>query len=166
VWRLVTAIGGPLPQGGALHNPETVLLIDDRDAELLEADAFLDQRVRADGDVDIAGGEGFQCLSPAAAGQGTGQQLDAQRPAGRKLHLAQQVRQRPVVLLRQDLRWRHNGALVAVGRRHDQGRARDRRLPAADIALEQPRHRPPGPDVPDDLADDALLGSGEGKGQG
>ena len=43
-----------LPQRRALLHPEAVLLVHDRQSQLVEIDALLNQGVRADGDVDVA----------------------------------------------------------------------------------------------------------------
>ena len=52
--RRVRGLRALLAQRRALHDAEAVLLIDDGDAEIVEAHAALDQRVRAAGDVDLA----------------------------------------------------------------------------------------------------------------
>ena len=44
----------PLGERGALLDAEAVLLVDDRDREVAEADLLLDQRVRADGDLHVS----------------------------------------------------------------------------------------------------------------
>ena len=43
-----------LTEGRALHDAETLLLVDDRDGELRNLDTLLDDGVRADGDVDLS----------------------------------------------------------------------------------------------------------------
>ena len=57
-----------------------MLLVDHDDTEAVEPHALLDQRVRADGDVDRAVGQTGQHVAPFGAGDSVGQQLDAQRP--------------------------------------------------------------------------------------
>ena len=62
-----------------------------------------------------------------------------------------------VVLLREDLGRSHDRRLFAAGDR-DQARVQsDDGLAAADVALEQARHRPAALQVGDDLAHDLLL---------
>ena len=51
-------------QGLALQHAEAVLLVDDAEPEPLEGDALLDERVRADDEVDVAARDG--ALGPAA----------------------------------------------------------------------------------------------------
>ena len=46
-----------LRERGALLDAEAVLLVDDRDGEVAEADLLLDQRVRADDDLHVARGD-------------------------------------------------------------------------------------------------------------
>jgi hypothetical protein len=77
--RRVGAEGALLAQGGALHDAEAVLLIDDGEAEVVEADAALDQRVRAAGDVDLAALERLVDLAPLLRLEGAGEQRDAER---------------------------------------------------------------------------------------
>ena len=47
----------PLGERRALLDAEAVLLVDDGDGEVAEADLLLDQRVRADGDLHVARGD-------------------------------------------------------------------------------------------------------------
>ena len=53
---------------------ETMLLVDDGEAELLELDVFLEQRVRADHDVRQALRDQLLELRLFAAGEGPGEQ--------------------------------------------------------------------------------------------
>ena len=60
-----TAAAGLVAQRRPLLDAEAVLLVDDDHAEAAEVDAPLDQRVRADDDVDRTRGE----VRPAACGR-------------------------------------------------------------------------------------------------
>ena len=64
----------PLDERRALRDAEAVLLVDDRDREVAEVDLLLDQRVRADDDLRVPGGD--------------------QLPRGRVLLRAQRARER------------------------------------------------------------------------
>ena len=65
------------------------------------------------------------------------------------------------MLLGQDLGRRHERDLVAVLHRHDGGQHRDDRLARADVALQQPLHRPAALHVGDDLRDRIALTGGQ-----
>ena len=70
------------------------------------------------------------------------------------------------VLLGQDLSGSHQRGLAARADGQQHRRHGDEGFPAADIALEQPVHGADAGKVFADLGDGALLGSGQGKGQG
>ena len=81
-----TVAAGLLPQRGALLDAEPVLLVDDDDAEAVELDPLLDQRVGADDDVDRCRRPSPASTPPAlGAAHPVGQQLDAQRPVGEQV---------------------------------------------------------------------------------
>src|SRR5262249_50204034 len=79
----------------------------------------------------------------------------------RHADLAQQLLQRLVVLLGQDLGRRHDRGLVAIGDRLDRRRGRHRRLAAADITLEQARHWRWATYIVKNLLERAHLGAGQ-----
>ena len=58
------ALGG---ERQALVHAEAVLLVDDGQRQVVEVDAFLEQRMRADDDVDRAAGEAVEDLVALAA---------------------------------------------------------------------------------------------------
>ena len=76
---------GLVAQRRPLLDAEAVLLVDHHDAEAVELDALLDQRVRADHEVDRSVGQPGEHAPPLGAGDPVGEQLDRQRP------LAEQV---------------------------------------------------------------------------
>ena len=102
--RRVRGLRALLAQGGALHDAEAVLLVDDGDAEVVEAHAALDQRVRAAGDVDLAGLDRLVQLALLLRLQAAGEQRDAD--LGRALRCEQQRRLRRIEERRRDVRGR------------------------------------------------------------
>ena len=125
-----------------------MLLVDDAERQRAKLDVLLHQRMRADDQVisprSIAGS------SVAPLGRG-----DACRSAARRdtASPSSHLRQRAVVLLGEDLGRRHERDLEAVLHRDDRGQQRDDRLAGADVALQQPLHRPRLLHVGDDLGE-------------
>ena len=147
------------PQQVALFDAEPVLLVDDRDAEVGELDAPVDQRVRPDEDVDLAGEQAGRDLAPVGGRGAVGEQRGAHRPfaeqrtLGRDGEHAEHPAHGQLVLFGQHLGRGHERALVPALHRHEQRGERDDRLPGTDLALEQPVHgrgqRHVGPDLCD-----------------
>jgi hypothetical protein len=136
-----------------------MLLVDDRQAELREADLLLDHRVRADDEAGLARGDLGQHLIafpalPAAGEPGDG---DAERrePADELLQ----------VLLGEDLGRRHQRALPAGVDRACRGERGDDGLARADVALQQPVRRHGAREVGIDLGGDAALRARQGERQ-
>ena len=136
------ALGG---EGATLHHAEAMLLVDYRERQRLEDDVLLDQRLRADHEIDVAAFDRRQQVTARRGGHPPRQQRDAIRPAIEGLD------DRPVVLLGQDLGRRHERDLVVVLHRDDRRQERHDRLAGADIALQQALHRPAALHVGDDL---------------
>ena len=65
-----------LGERGPLLDAEAVLLVDDGDGEVGELDLPLDERVRADGDADVARGDELVCGAALARGDARGEQCD------------------------------------------------------------------------------------------
>src|SRR5262249_41505089 len=61
-------------EDGALLDTEAVLLVDDRQPEVGELDALLDQGVRADQEVDLAGRDRRRDLTPRRLRRASGQE--------------------------------------------------------------------------------------------
>ena len=138
-----------------MRHAEAVLLVDDDEAEPAELHRRLDQGVRADEDVDRAGGERREQLPARGAAHAPGQQPEAHaRPR-------QPGREALGVLLGEDLGRRHEGALRAVLGGEQQREARDDGLADADVALEQSRHRASRAQIRRDLPHRPLLGAGQ-----
>ena len=166
ITRTCGGLPGLVGERGALLDAEAVLLVDHDQAEVEELDLLLEQRVGADDDAGLAGGQPGQRLGALGLGHRAGQQLDgrglrgaAEHPAGGQV--AEQRGDRAVVLLGQHLGGREQRGLAA-GVDHPQHRAqRDQRLAGADLALEQPVHRVRLGEVVLDLLADLALAGGE-----
>ena len=118
-----------------MRDAESLLFVHHEQPEVAELHVFREQPVRADDDVDLAGGEIFQHDLLFRLRAKPADHVDPDREAREAL------RQRPQVLEREDRRRGQEGDLLAV---HDglEGRAhRDFRLAVADVAAEQPIHR-------------------------
>src|SRR5581483_11528714 len=139
----------PLGERVPLLDAEPVLLVDDRDREPFELDAFLDQRVRPDDDV---GGPGREPLPLRRR---------ARQEAARDAEPAAELVDREEVLLRERLRRRHQRAAPASLDCAEERVEGDDGLPGADIALEEPLHRLRPPQIAVELGDRLLLVWGE-----
>ncbi len=136
-----------------------MLLVDDREAQAVEKDALLDERVGADDDLRLPGGDAGQRLRALPALDGGGEELHTVGAA------LQQPPQGEEVLLGQDLGRSHEGRLVAVLQDDDHREKRHERLARAHVALDQPVHGVGGPQVVRDLAQHPPLRPGQGKGK-
>ena len=144
------------PSVAALQHAEAMLLVDDDQGQRAELDVLLHQRVRADDQVDVAALDRRQ--------QRRGARPRSIRPlssATRKRVCASQREIVADVLLGQDLGRRHERDLIAVLHGHHRGQQRDDRLAGADIALQQPLHRPCLLHVGDDLGQRLTLTVGQ-----
>ena len=137
-----------------------MLLVDDDEAEPAELDGILEERVRADEEVDAAAGERVEDLRPGLALHAARQEL------GAEARLAEDAEDRREVLLGEDLGRGHERRLPAALGREDGREDGDDRLAASDVALEEPPHRAPGAEVFADLPDHALLRGRERERQG
>ena len=134
-----------------VRHAEPLLFVDDEQAEIAKHDVLRQQSVRADDDVDLAGGERGDELLLLVRGPEPADHLDADREAREPLL------QRPRVLKREHGGRREERDLLAVhhgleGRAH-----RDFGLAVADVAAEQAIHRRRRLHVLDDVADRGLL---------
>ena len=125
-------------QLAALVDAEPVLLVHDRDEQAVELHRVLDQRVRADEDLQLAARQLAQQVGAARLRGGAGQQRGLHELTGH------QLLQRREVLLGQRLRGRHQRGLAAGldGAQHRVQRHDG--LAGADLAHQQPLHRPVG----------------------
>ena len=137
--------GATLHQRLSLLDTEAVLLVDDRDGEIAQLDALLDQRVRADHDVDLL--RELALSFPRRTRQ--------QR--ARHAELLAEIGDREEVLLGERLGRRHQRALPAVLDRTQERVERNDGLARADVALQQALHRRGSREIAVDLPDRLLL---------
>jgi hypothetical protein len=117
-----------------LAHAKAVLLVDDQEAEVGKSDVALQQLVRADENVDLAGLEATPHVACIRGALEARQHLDAHGPAG------EAVAEGVVVLLRQQ-RGRHQHSDLARVRRGDEGGAHgDFGLAEAHVSADQPIH--------------------------
>ncbi len=134
-----------LRQRLALLDAEAVLLVDDRDREIAQLDALLDQRVRADDDVRAERRRAHLL------------RRRAREQCARDAELGADAFDREEVLFGERLCRRHQRALASVLDRAQQCVERDDRLAGADVALQQPLHRNRALEIGVDLAHRLLL---------
>ena len=130
---------------------EPLLLVDDDEPEVLEPDVLAEQPMRADDDVDRAVGQPLERGRLLPCRHEPRQQADLERE--RREALAE----RRVVLRRQDGRGHEHRHLLAVLGRLERGAQRDLGLAVADVADDQPVHRPHALHVGLDLGGGAQL---------
>ncbi len=130
------AVGALGVERGPLAHAEAVLLVDHRHAQAGERHRVLDQRVGAHDQRQLAARELAQQVRPPAARRRAGQQ------PGRHGLARHQRLDRGEVLVGERLGRRHQRALVAVLDRAQQRVQRHHGLARADLAHQQPLHRP------------------------
>ena len=136
---------------------EAMLLVDDGEAEVAELDALLKQGVRADGDVDLAGGERGRAWRAAAAAVSRPVNSASRRPAalGQRAHALE-------MLAGQEFPSAPSARPAVRLRRHAPSRyQRDDRLAGADVALQQPHHALGRREIGADFLDRARLRAGQ-----
>ena len=131
-----------LAQQLLLLDPEALLLVDDQQAQLLGADVAGEQAVGADQDVDLAGLEVLQHRFHLGRRAQAGDALDPKGEVGEALAEGAEV------LLGEDRGRHQDHHLLAVGRRLDRRAQGDLGLAVADVAADQPVHRPVAPPCP------------------
>ncbi len=141
-----------------LAHAEAVLLVDDADRQPGEAHVRLDQRVGADHEAELAAGQAPEGLAPARRGGRPGEQRERDPDT---LDRGQQLIEGRRVLLGQGLGRRHQRRLVAGLERAQHRVQGDHRLARADVAHQQPLHRPAGDQVRVDLVHGPALAARE-----
>ena len=136
-----------------------MLLVHHYEAEPVEFHLLFDQRVRADDDIRPAVPRRLERLLPGGAREPAHQEDHGQSEG------LQEVVQGQVVLARQDLGGRHQGALGASPHALQQRGGGDQGLAGPDVSLEQAIHRMGPAQVRGDLGDDAALSLRERKRQ-
>jgi hypothetical protein len=119
----------------ALLDAEAVLLVDDDDRQPVERHGGLDQRVRADQQLELPGGELTEQVGAPARARRAGQQRGLQQLPGH------QGLERREVLLGQRLGGCHERRLRPVLHRPQHRVERHDGLAGADLAHQQPLHR-------------------------
>ena len=133
---------------GALLDAEAVLLVRDDETETEKRHRVADERVRADDDVEQTAGERLFYFTLLPRGH------CARQPADADAERLEQCTQRVFMLLGEDLRRRHEGALAVIFVHKPDARRGDERLARADVALHKAAHRHAG--------DHILHGGGDG----
>ena len=134
----------------ALTDTEPVLLVDHRHRQVAELDSLLDQGVRADDHSQLAALQPGRDLPPARGRGGPGQERERQVAA-------EQSVERGEVLLGQRLGGGHQRPLAAVLGRAQHRVQRDDCLARADLAHQQPLHRPARREIAVDRLDRRAL---------
>ena len=136
-----------------------LLLVHDQETDIAEADAFRQQRMGADDDVDVAGGDLLLDLLGVLR-RGEARQLrNPHRQTGEAFG------ERAVVLARQKRRRHHDSDLTARHCHDEGGAQRNFRLAEPDIAADEAIHRPALGEILDHIGDGAFLILGLGIGE-
>ena len=125
-----------LLQALLVRDAEMLLLVDDDEAEILEDDRLAEQRVGADDDVDRAFGEALLRFALLGGADHARQLADPDRQPGEALDEVLGV------LAREQGRGNDDRGLLAVDRGGEGGAQRDLGLAEADVAADEPVHRP------------------------
>ena len=138
-----------------LTHAELVLLVHHDHANAGQRDILAEDRLRADGDMDVAFGEPLAQRSAAGLLGVMGQQGHVH------VRALEHLLDRQEMLLGQDLRRRQQQRLMLVGHRHQHGVKRDHGLARADVALQQTVHGFIALQVAKDVPDRLRLRLGE-----
>jgi hypothetical protein len=129
-------LGAQLLQLLFVRDAEMLLLVDDDETEILELDRLAEQRVGADDDIDCALGDAF--LRPRELGGGD----HARGLADLDGQAAKRSEKSSEMLAREQRRRHHDRHLLAVHRGDEGGAQRHFGFAEADVAADQPVHRP------------------------
>ena len=146
-------------QSKPLVDAEAVLFVDDRQREIAERDVLLEQRMRADDEIDIAGGKRCENVLAVAAALAAGEDGEPQ-PGGLR-----QWCDGGKMLPRQNLGRRHERRLAAGLDHMRGGKERHHGLAGTDVALEEAKHAFRLRQIGDDVGDRACLRRGQRIGQ-
>ena len=134
-----------------MRHAEALLLVDDEQAEIVKMNVLLQQLVRADDQVDLAGLQIEERFFDLCGRAEAGEHVDGDGKRREAAH------GREIVLLGQDGRRDQNRDLLAIQHALHGRAQRDLRLAEADVAAEQPVHRCGGFHVALDFVDAAQL---------
>ncbi len=134
-----------------MRHAETLLLIDDEQAEVTELHVLREQSMRPDNDLDLASLEILERLFLFGLRSEAADHVDAHREGGKS------IPERLLMLKGQDGCGREDGDLLAVHDRLERGAHRHLGLAVADIAAEQAIHRGVRLHVPLDVGDGVRL---------
>ena len=148
-----------LLQAGPLPHAELVLLVDHDQAELGELDVLLHDGLRADDQVELAGGDLGERLAALGRRQRSGQQPPADAAGGEELL------DRGGMLPGQDFGRGHQRRLLAVRNRQQHRVHGHDGLAAAHVPLHQPIHRVRPGHVGRDFGDHLVLPGGQLEGK-
>ncbi len=118
-----------------MADAEAVLLVDHRETEARECAAFLEQRVGAEGEIDLTRGNRLPGLAAFRLA------LTARDPGTAHAECGERLGELAIMLLGEDFGGRHERGLQAVLDRLQAGQRGDDGLAAADVALQQTAHR-------------------------
>jgi hypothetical protein len=130
---------------------EMLLLVDDDEAKVLEANGFAQDRVGADDDVDCAFSGAFLHLAGLRRADHARELADADRQAG------EAIAEVLGMLAREQGRRCDDHGLLAVDRGGERGAQRDLGLAETDVAADEPVHRPSGGQIVERRLNRALL---------
>src|SRR5262249_2702535 len=124
-----------------------------------KANVGLHQRLRPDNEIHLARGDLLQRATPLLLGKSAGQEQSPHTAEGKiTVECAG-------VLCGKDLGRRHQGSLVLVGNRDEQGIYRDSSLASANVGLDETLHRPALRQVAADIRDCFVLVLGQSERQ-
>ena len=134
-------LGAQFLQALLVRDAEMLLLVDDDEAEVLERDRLAEQRVGADDDVDRAFGEALLGFALLGGADHARQLADPDRQPG---EAGDEILG---VLAREQGRGDDDRRLLAVDGGGEGGAQRDLGLAEADVAADEPVHRPAGREI-------------------
>jgi hypothetical protein len=121
-----------------MGNAKVLLLVDHQQREVLEPDAFAENGMGADDDIDAAVGKASFDLGEFRRRHQPRRLRDVDRET------AEALRERLEMLARQQRGRHHHGDLLAIDGGNEGRAQRHFGLAEADVAADQPVHRPPG----------------------
>ena len=150
--------GGFCPEPGALFNAETMLFVDDHEAELVELYVVFDECVGAYDELGFAGGNALLDAFLLGGLEAADEEFDGD------VKSVEHAEKGVVVLGGENFGRRHEAGLAPVVECKEHAHEGDEGFPASDIALQEAVHLVAGAHVLAYFLDYAFLGIGERKG--